>query len=331
MVKLRWGATACLVLLLGLVVDGQEEKRKKVQKESEIAVVPKAAVDVGRVIVLNAQTKCEGVQWATGDTGIEVIPVKGTKSAVIVGLKKGTYTVAVCGVCPPEVSDPVYCTVTVSGDVIPPSEKGTRDPVGAIVRIGFGSAGCTATVIGPRRPDGKWDVLTAAHCTGNVGTVGTMYLPGGRQRPLTVTARNTRSDLSWMTVDVGELALPYTTLAREAPVKGTKVFHKGFGVDKPGNREDGVVNSAVNGAGQIQFLLSVSSGDSGGGIINAETGELVGVVCCTSAMARYGAMWGGASVTAMTLKPSITTVGGWEPTPIHTMTPEEYERRMGRD
>ena len=46
--------------------------------------------------------------------------------------------------------------------------------------------------------------------------------------------------------------------------------------------------------GQLQFRLSVSSGDSGSGIFRADTGEVVGVVCCTSGLGVNAAMWGGA-------------------------------------
>src|SRR5262249_36997558 len=97
--------------------------------------------------------------------------------------------------------------------------------------------------------------------------------------------------------------LPYALLARTDPAPGTAVWHNGYGVDKPGNREDGVVTAAPNADGQLQFRLSVSSGDSGSGIFRADTGELVGVVCCTTGLGVNTAMWGGASTTALRLRP----------------------------
>lgn len=52
--------------------------------------------------------------------------------------------------------------------VTPPTPKAKADPWNALGRIQFVNAGCTATVVHPRRADGRWDVLTAAHCVDHV-------------------------------------------------------------------------------------------------------------------------------------------------------------------
>jgi hypothetical protein len=48
------------------------------------------------------------------------------------------------------------------GDLIREMQGSKLDSVAALGRFRFGKAGCTATMIGSRRPDGCWDVLTAA-------------------------------------------------------------------------------------------------------------------------------------------------------------------------
>jgi hypothetical protein len=78
----------------------------------------------------------------------------------------------------------------------PPADPkdGKEDPSAAIGRVRFGSAGCTAAAIHPRRPDGRWDVLCAAHCVTQVGQRGTMTLKDGRVIGVRVAAMNKSSD-----------------------------------------------------------------------------------------------------------------------------------------
>lgn len=179
------------------------------------------------------------------------------------------------------------------------------NPLAALGKIRFGNAGCTATII-ERRPDGRWDLLTAAHCTGPVGSRGTFYAKDGREFAVTVTARNTNSDLCWLESDDANIKdLPFAMVAKSSPVVGTKIWHAGYGYDKPGNREDGEVVANPDSNGQIMYLLSVSSGDSGGGIFNADTGEWLGAVCCTSSMAQKGRVWAGGPLAAKELRTKI--------------------------
>jgi hypothetical protein len=160
-------------------------------------------------------------------------------------------------------------------------------------------------VIEPRRKDGKWDILTAAHCTSaGVGSTGTMSLKDGRRLNVVVTRRDTRSDVCWLQTTSAELSdMPTAVLASELPPAGTAVWHQGYGVDKPGNRESGVVVGPTQ-SGQLEFKLSVSSGDSGGSIIRADTGEVVATVCCTTGMAQRVSMYGGHCLSARRLRPA---------------------------
>jgi hypothetical protein len=210
--------------------------------------------------------------------------------------------------CPPVVPPPPII-------VPPPSTQ--ADPVGATGRLRFGSSGCTATVIGPRRADGRWDVLTASHCTGGVGARGTMTMKDGRAIPVVVTARETSSDISWMVTEGVVESLPHAFLAANNPAAETGVWHMGYGVDVPGNREEGRILGATL-QGQLAMELSVSSGDSGSGIFRRDTNELVAVVCCTTRKGAKVTMYGGSCERAAQLKPPIRTDtgGSWEPMDI---------------
>jgi hypothetical protein len=198
-----------------------------------------------------------------------------------------------------------------------PPEDGKLDPVNALGRIRFGNAGCTATVIGPRRPDGRWDVLTAAHCVSGVGARGTLILKDGRSFGLRVVAYHKTPDVTWCVTDDEVKDMPYALIAESNPPVDTPVWHMGFGVDKPGNREDGTVADRENGQGQLRMILSVSSGDSGGGIFRTDTNELVSVVCCTSGMARKVSMWGCSAEVARRTRPRPADANeAWVPVPI---------------
>ncbi|HXG09472.1 MAG TPA: trypsin-like peptidase domain-containing protein [Gemmataceae bacterium] len=198
-----------------------------------------------------------------------------------------------------------------------PPGSGKLDPVNAIGRIRFGNAGCTATVIGPRRPDGRWDVLTAAHCVAGVGQRGTLTLKDGRTLGLRVVAHHKTPDVAWCVTEEEVADLPYALIAARNPEPGTPIWHMGYGVDQPGNREDGTVVEGENGQGQLRMILSVSSGDSGGGIFRSDTNELVSVVCCTSSMGRKVSTWGCSAEVAQRTRPRQTDAEeAWTPVVI---------------
>jgi hypothetical protein len=190
-------------------------------------------------------------------------------------------------------------------DTPPPPGGGEPKPTprAALGRIQFGSAGCTATPIWPRRADGKWDIITAAHCMGGVGSRGTYTTSDGRRIPVRVTVHERGSDLAWLVTEQPVDSLPYAVMARTMPAAGTKVWHAGFGVDKPGNREDGEVVNPSAGNNQATYMISVSSGDSGGGIFRDDTGEWLGAVCCTRAKGVRATVWAGTAVRAWQLRP----------------------------
>ncbi len=190
---------------------------------------------------------------------------------------------------------------------VPPPARPKADPWNALGRIQFGNAGCTATVVWPRRADGRWDVLTAEHCVDSVpvGSKGQMQLRGQTARiGVTLVLREARSDVAWLVTDSADLPdLPFAVLADKTPPVGTKVWHGGWGVHVPGNREDGEVLAGPNTENQVQYHLSVSSGDSGGGIFNDATGELLSPVCCTTQKNVKARVWGGSPERAAQLRP----------------------------
>lgn len=193
----------------------------------------------------------------------------------------------------------------------PPASK--IDPEKALGQIKFPAGQgqmsyCTATIVHPRRKDGRWDILTAAHCVPAVGTKGTMTTRDRTKNlAVTVAVVDRRCDLCWLVTDNPQDDLYCAILASENPAVGTAVWHAGYGVDKPENREDGTVRNSENSDGQTQYHLSVSSGDSGGGIFNAKTGELLSAVCCTAIKAQKTDMWGGSARQAQRLRPKPTS------------------------
>jgi hypothetical protein len=204
-----------------------------------------------------------------------------------------------------------------------PGDKGKLDPAKAISRIRFGNAGCTAAPIGPRRSDGRWDVLTAAHCVSEVGQRGTMITQDGKSYAVRVVLLDKTSDVCWLVTEESIDGLAYANLAKANPAVGTKVWHAGYGIDRPGNREEGEVQAEEDNRGQIRFLLSVSSGDSGGPILTLDGNEVVGTVCCTMERGAKVSMWAGSARVAQRLRAGLaSTQEAWAPTPMPLREPK---------
>lgn len=196
--------------------------------------------------------------------------------------------------------------VTIPPTEVPPGPKSLEvppDPWNALTRIQFGNAGCTATVIGPRRADGRWDILSAAHCFGNGAREGTAVFRSGLSIKVQFERKDERSDVAWLTTTYPVQELPYALLADAIPQPGDKVYHGGYGVDRPGNRESGTVVVGDNGSGQTQYRISVSSGDSGGGIALDGNGRVLSPVCCTTAKGQVADVWGGTVTECRRLRP----------------------------
>lgn len=175
----------------------------------------------------------------------------------------------------------------------PAPKEGTLDAWNAIGKIAMQGGYCSGTVIGPRRQDGRWTVVSAAHCFKRAGERATFIQRSGASHEITVIAIDRNADIAICATgtDVGPMA--YTTVAIETPAVGTKIWHGGYGRHVPGNREDGEVRTGPNQNGQVKYHLSVSPGDSGGGICLDTNGSLLSPVCCTTRLDGPGEVWGG--------------------------------------
>lgn len=197
------------------------------------------------------------------------------------------------------------------------------DPPNSIVRLSFKGVGCSATVIGPRRQDGRWWVLTASHCVERVGQHGTIRFLDGRTTGVVVQSFDRTSDCCWMTTENNTEVYPYALLSPTSPPIGTRIWHAGYGVDKPGNRESGEVLSGPDSNGQLRMRLNVSSGDSGGGILWNDRSEVVSVVCCTAGRGTLTDTWGSSPEAAQRAKPTAMVLDDWIPIEIPIRMPEK--------
>lgn len=201
--------------------------------------------------------------------------------------------------------------------IAPPAPK--PDAVAAIGRIQFGNSGCTATIIGPRRTDGRWWVLTASHCVRSVGSEGSMRLKDGRSVGLKVVGLDRTSDCCWCLTSTSTEVYPFALLVDVSPEPGTRIWHMGYGVDRPGNLEEGEIKSKAGSNGQISMHLSVSSGDSGGGICLTADNRVVSTVCCTSRLSGPGTVWGASPESIAKLRNGAADAADdfeWTPIPV---------------
>jgi len=201
--------------------------------------------------------------------------------------------------------------------VVPPpppiiKPQARHDVPNAIGRISMGNTGCTATIIGPvADTDDKVAILTAAHCI-QVGTKGRMKLKDGREFSFTCVSRDAKPDVAWLVANRPPGEVPYALLASTTPPVGSVVWHQGYGVDRPGNVEKGSFQGVNDASSQCMFTLSVSSGDSGGGIIALEDGSVLSPVCCTSRLSGPGRVYGATPMACAAARPKIVATSSVE-------------------
>lgn len=169
------------------------------------------------------------------------------------------------------------------GQSLPPVKRGLGEHVPlAVGKFVVGSEHGTATVIAPRRKDGRWDVLTVAHCVLDARR-GTLHTQFGERITLVVGRVDVSHDLAWMVTERDDLDL-YAAKLAEAPAKeGDEVWvcghAAGYGPDVEGLRREGKVGGRAFRR-RDHFLLPVTFGDSGSAIFDSR-GRVVGVVCST--------------------------------------------------
>jgi hypothetical protein len=211
------------------------------------------------------------------------------------------------------------------GDHHPPPGSSPKeppaDPLAAIVRISSGNVGCSATIIGPRRPDGRYWVLTAAHCVRETGQRWTMRFRDGRTVGAQVVNFDKGADWCWMVTDGNNTVLPHALLAEATPAVGTRIWHAGYGVDVPGNREDGTLLAHEDSNGQIKMRISVSSGDSGGGLVVDADGKIISTVCCTTRKGVVADVWGASPERIRAGRRDTVDLDHWNPIDIPVREP----------
>lgn len=184
-------------------------------------------------------------------------------------------------VCPPDV-------VPVPPDLPLPRSLAIK----AIGKLAMNGSSCSGTVVGPPRGDGKRTILSAAHCVKRVGENVTFFPRDASPVRCTVIAIDRTTDISLILTDAAS-TLPYVLVADSTPSVGSPIWHAGFGQDNPANKEVGTVSSLPNTQGQVRYRLSVSPGDSGGGIMLDANGHVLSPVCCTTCLGCIGDVWGG--------------------------------------
>lgn len=193
------------------------------------------------------------------------------------------------GVAASELREPTFTKFLFKGNGREPDAAQVQAAIG---RLSIGRSGCTGTIIGPvRHSDRTVLVLTAAHCI-KLGEPARMRLRDGREFTLKCIARDAESDAAWLRGDRPEGKVPFALLADSSPTPGSKVWHCGFGIDQPGNLEVGEVADQGAPRSQVAYRLSVSPGDSGGGIIMEKGSRVLSPVCCTNRLSAYGTVYG---------------------------------------
>lgn len=205
----------------------------------------------------------------------------------------------------------------------PPLDKDEeRNPHLAIVKVVMSGGSCSATVVGKRSNHGQYTLVSAAHCVRQVGERVRIIHRNGRTTSASVTAINRRSDISILTTDEYNVKLNWTDLAKATPKAGTEIWHAGYGVDQPGNIERGIVVGGPNPDGMVQYELSVSPGDSGGGICMTSSGELLSPTCCTTRLGGRGSVFGGAPEVIRTMIASPASYTDVMPVPMPAVRSE---------
>lgn len=134
-------------------------------------------------------------------------------------------------------------------------------------------------------------VLTNQHVIDGMGTV-VVELPDGRRLTASIKAQSTSSDLAVLAIEAAKL--DYISLASAQDVAlGTEVFTVGYpATEILGDSlklTTGVIN-AQSGIGDeaslMQTTVPLQLGNSGGPLVN-ETGDVIGIVTSTAAVANF--------------------------------------------
>lgn len=185
--------------------------------------------------------------------------------------------------------------------ILPPPNKAEE----AIGLLDMGRSRCTATIIGPvYSTDSAINILSAAHCI-KVGQAATLTMKNGTVLKCRCIAADSLCDFAWLQAPRPSGNCPYLLLADQIPTPGDEVWHHGYGIDKPNNRESGTLATCSDRSSQWKYRLSVSPGDSGGAIMHARSGRVLSPVCCTSRLSGVGDVYGANPLKAAEMRPEL--------------------------
>ncbi len=142
-----------------------------------------------------------------------------------------------------------------------------RVPLGDY-RFGHGSA----CAVAPRRKDGKYDILTAAHLVGSVGNKIEVRTDKGAFFVTTVVSVDPRSDVAWLLTDRSDLVLPMLIMAKVPSRIGGPIQHYGLG---GGVLRRGFLKRVFGN--RLDMHIQAVGGDSGAPVICEVLGEVIGV------------------------------------------------------
>jgi hypothetical protein len=96
------------------------------------------------------------------------------------------------------------------------------DPWNAICKMIMDDGYCSATIVGPRRSDGRWHVVSAAHCLRRVGQSVQLVTRSGISINATCVAINRTADCAILVTEHYD-SLPYCLIADAVPPIGSAV------------------------------------------------------------------------------------------------------------
>lgn len=203
----------------------------------------------------------------------------------------------------------------------PPARQSREECIAAVGRVQFGGGACSSQAVYPRRTDGRWDVLCAAHCVTAAGQRGRMRIKDGREFGVTVVAVNKPADAVWLRTDDVIERLPAVLLADDDAQAGDIVWQSGYGWNQPGVVKEGTCDGARQADGKQPFVISLSQGDSGGGFFRASDNRLVSVACCTTEIAKKALAFGPSVTAIKALRLTAASWDDWSPSPVPQCDP----------
>lgn len=157
--------------------------------------------------------------------------------------------------------------------VNPPQSVDIIDSAKAAVRIHSGNSGCSGTLFRMDTSEQYW-LLTCAHCVRNVGQAVNIKGDGFELRGQ-VERFDKRQDICLVRVDERSRKYAVAKIAETPPARGAFLWHKGYGMDQPGNIERGNVLEVGDSYYACWYTTRLSSGDSGSGQFLMSDGTLV--------------------------------------------------------